>query len=71
MSETGDTDWEKKANASEPFGRLLDREEVVRAVLWMSFDNSGMMTAAVIYFDQSVWDGYDGQAPAPTEKLRA
>ena len=71
LGESGDPDWEKKANASLPFGRLLDPAEVARAVLWMASDDSGMMTGAVIHFDQSVWGGYDGQAPAPAEKLKA
>ncbi len=70
LEESGDPDWEAKARAALPFGRLLDPEEVARAVLWMASDDSGMMTGAVIQFDQSVWGGYDGQAPAPAEKLR-
>ena len=71
LVESGDPDWEKKAAAGLPFGRLLDPQEVARAVLWMSSDDSGMMTGTVIQFDQSVWGGYDGQAPVPTEKLKA
>jgi NAD(P)-dependent dehydrogenase (short-subunit alcohol dehydrogenase family) len=71
LVESGDPDWEKKAAAGLPFGRLLDPQEVARAVLWMSSEDSGMMTGTVIQFDQSVWGGYDGQAPAPTEKLKA
>ncbi len=70
LEESGDPDWEEKARAALPFGRLLDPEEVARAVLWTASDDSGMMTGAVIQFDQSVWGGYDGQAPAPAEKLR-
>lgn len=70
LAETGDPDWEDKARAGLPFGRLLDPDEVARAVLWMASEDSGMMTGAVIHFDQSVWGGYDGQAPAPAEKLR-
>ncbi|NNL73297.1 MAG: SDR family oxidoreductase [Silicimonas sp.] len=69
LRESGDPDWEAKARESLPFGRLLDPEEVARAVLWMASEDSGMMTGAVIQFDQSVWGGYDGQAPAPAEKL--
>ena len=71
LRESGDPDWEAKARAALPFGRLLDPEEVARAVLWMASDDSGMLTGSVIHFDQSVWGGYDGQAPAPGEKLRA
>lgn len=71
LAESGDPDWEETANAGMPFGRLLDPEEVAKAVLWMSSDDSGMLTGAVIHYDQSVWGGYDGQAPGPAEKLRA
>ena len=51
--------------------RGFDPKEVARAVLWMSSEDSGMLTGAVIHFDQSVWGGYDGQAPAPSVKLKA
>lgn len=70
-AESGDADWQAKAEGALPFGRLLDPEEVARAVLWMASDDSGMMTGAVIQFDQSVWGGYDAQAPAPAQKLTA
>lgn len=70
IEETGDPDWEEKAKAQLPFGRLLDPKEVARAVLWMASDDSGMMTGAVIHYDQSVWGGYDGQAPAPENPLK-
>ncbi len=69
--ETGDPDWLKKAMAEQPFGRLLDPDEVARAVLWLASGDSGMMTGAVIHFDQSVWGGYDGQAPGPAVRLEA
>lgn len=71
LEESGDPEWEEKARAGLPFGRLLDPEEVARAVLWLASDDSGMMTGAVIPFDQSVWGGYDGQAPGPAVPLRA
>lgn len=69
LEESGDPDWEAKANAVLPFGRLLDPEEVARAVLFLASNESGMMTGSVIHYDQSVWGGYDGQAPGPSEKL--
>ena len=69
LEESGDPDWEAKANAGLPFGRLLDPEEVARAVLFLASDDAGMMTGSVIHYDQSVWGGYDGQAPGPSEKL--
>ena len=69
--ESGDAGFIDRAAASMPFGRLLEPAEVARAVLWMASDDSGMMTGSVVHFDQSVWGGYDGQAPAPAEKLQA
>ncbi len=71
LRESGDPDWEAKAREALPFGRLLDPDEVARAVLWMASDDSGILTGSVIHFDQSVWGGYDGQAPAPAMKLQA
>jgi NAD(P)-dependent dehydrogenase (short-subunit alcohol dehydrogenase family) len=68
-TETGDPDFIDTQAAMLPFGRLLDPEEVAKAVLWMASDDSGMLTGSVIQFDQSVWGGYDAQAPAPAEKL--
>lgn len=70
LSETGDPDFIDRAAAGKPFGRILDPDEVARAVLWMASDDSGMMTGAVIQFDQSVWGGYD-DAPVPSTKLKA
>ncbi|WP_323009929.1 SDR family oxidoreductase [Paracoccus sp. (in: a-proteobacteria)] len=70
LSETGDPDFIDRAAAQKPFGRILDPEEVARAVLWMSSDDGGMMTGAVIPFDQSVYGGYD-DAPVPAAKLEA
>lgn len=69
LEESGDSDWEAKASACLPFGRLLDPEEVAGAVLFLASDDAGMMTGSVIHYDQSVWGGYDGQAPGPSERL--
>lgn len=70
LSETGDPDFIDRKAAEKPFGRILDPREVARAVLWMASDDSGMMTGAVIPFDQSVFGGYD-DAPVPAAKLEA
>ncbi|MDQ6436394.1 SDR family oxidoreductase [Mesorhizobium sp. LHD-90] len=66
-----DPDWLAKAAAGQPFGRILAPEEVARAVLFLASDDSGMMTGAVIHFDQSVWGAYDGGPPAPAAALSA
>ncbi len=70
VRESGDPDWEAKAAAGLPFGRLVDPEEVARAVAFMASDDSGMMTGTVVNFDQSVWGAYSGQAPAPETPMR-
>ena len=61
-------DWLEKAAASQPFGRLIQPEEVARAVAFLASDESGLMTGSVIEFDQSVWGGYD-QSHAPVAPL--
>jgi NAD(P)-dependent dehydrogenase (short-subunit alcohol dehydrogenase family) len=66
--ETGDASFIDRAAAGKPFGRILDPIEVAKAVLWMASDDSGMMTGAVIPFDQSVYGGYD-DAPVPSAAL--
>ena len=70
LAESGDLDWEAKAAAGLPFGRLLDPAEVARAVNFLASDDSGLMTGAVVNFDQSVWGAYPGQAPAPDGPMR-
>ena len=70
LAESGDPDWEAKAKARLPFGRLVDPEEVARAVNFLASDDAGLMTGSVIGFDQSVWGAYPGQAPAPEGPMR-
>ena len=62
-------DWLEKAAAGQPFGRLLDPAEVARAVAFLASDDSGMMTGAVIPFDQSVRGGYSFAPPVPEAPL--
>ena len=62
--------WLEKASAAQPFGRLLAPEEVARAVAFLASNDSGMMTGAVINFDQSVWGAYDGGPPKPEAPLK-
>ena len=68
-AETGDPNFIDAQAATLPFGRLLDPVEVARAVAFLSSEDSGMMTGSVIQFDQSVWGGYDAQAPGPAVPL--
>jgi NAD(P)-dependent dehydrogenase (short-subunit alcohol dehydrogenase family) len=68
--ESGDPDWEAKANARLPFGRLVDPAEVARAANFLCSDDAGLMTGAVVDLDQSVRGAYPGQAPAPDGPMR-
>lgn len=65
-----DQNWLEEVAASQPFGRLLAPEEVAKAVAFLLSDDSGMMTGAVIHFDQSVWGGYQAAPPVPDGKLQ-
>ena len=47
-------DWLAKASAAQPFGRLIQPVEVARAIAFLTSDESGLMTGAVIDFDQQV-----------------
>ncbi|WP_121631924.1 SDR family oxidoreductase [Tropicibacter alexandrii] len=67
-AETGDAGFIDRAAAGKPFGRILDPVEVAKAVLWMASDDSGMMTGAIVNFDQSIWGAYD-DAPTPDKAL--
>jgi NAD(P)-dependent dehydrogenase (short-subunit alcohol dehydrogenase family) len=63
--ETGDKGWEAKAAERLPFGRLVDPEEAARAVNFLVSDDAGLMTGAIVNFDQSVWGAVSGGMPVP------
>lgn len=54
------SDWLEKAEAGQPFGRLLKPTEVARAVAYLSSDESGLMTGSIIDFDQQVVGSAEG-----------
>ena len=47
-------DWLERAAGRLPFGRLLEPEEVARAIAFLASEESGMMTGSVVDFDQTV-----------------
>ena len=57
--------WLEKAEAGRPFGRLLKPTEVARAVAFLSCAESGLMTGAIIDFDQQVIGAGDSTPDAP------
>lgn len=60
-----DPEWEEKAAAALPFGRLVDPEEAARAVNFLVSPDAGLMTGAIVNFDQSVWGAVAGGMPVP------
>jgi NAD(P)-dependent dehydrogenase (short-subunit alcohol dehydrogenase family) len=60
-------DWLKKAEAEQPFGRLLKPEEVARSIAFLASDESGMMTGSIIDFDQSVQGAGPASKPPPLD----
>ncbi|GGW38759.1 short-chain dehydrogenase [Gemmobacter lanyuensis] len=65
QAESGDPDWEAKAAAALPFGRLVDPAEAARAVNYLVSDDAGLMTGAIVNFDQSVWGAVSEGMPVP------
>lgn len=55
--------WLEHAAAERPFGRLIDPAELARTICFLASDASGLITGAVIDFDQSVVGA--GDAPVP------
>lgn len=58
-------DWLAKAEAAQPFGRLIDPAEVARLCAFLVGPESGLMTGSVIDFDQAVAGCYES-APHPS-----
>lgn len=62
-------DWLEAAAATQPFGRLIDPAEAARAIAYLLSSDSGLMTGAVIDFDQSIL-GAGPQAVPPPDVIR-
>jgi NAD(P)-dependent dehydrogenase (short-subunit alcohol dehydrogenase family) len=60
--------WLAEAERKQPFGRLIKPEEVARAIAFLASAESGLMTGAIVDFDQSVRGAYESP-PAPPEKM--
>ena len=70
QADGGDPDWEAKAAASLPFGRLVDPAEAARAVNFLVSDDAGLMTGAIVNFDQSVWGAVAAGMPVPAGPMQ-
>ena len=63
-----DDDWLHRAEAAQPYGRLLKPVEVARIFCFLLSDESGVMSGAVLDFAQSVLGA--GDPAVPPESLR-
>ncbi len=70
VAESGDPDWMEKAASGLPFGRLVDPEEAARAVNFLVSDDAGLMTGAIVNFDQSVWGAVAAGMPVPDAPMQ-
>lgn len=70
QAEAAGPDWEARAAAALPFGRLVDPDEAARAVNFLVSDDAGLMTGAIVNFDQSVWGAVAGGMPVPDGPMR-
>jgi NAD(P)-dependent dehydrogenase (short-subunit alcohol dehydrogenase family) len=59
--------WVEEAGKKLPTGRLLQPTEVAKAIAFLASDESGMMSGALVDFDQSVQGA--GDPPRPMERL--
>lgn len=60
----GGDDWLQKAEARQPFGRLIKTDEAARAICFLASDESGLLTGSVMEYDQSVIGA--GNQPKPS-----
>ena len=52
-------DWLVRAESEQPFGRLVKATDVARLTLFLLGPESGIMTGAVVDYDQNVMGAYD------------
>jgi NAD(P)-dependent dehydrogenase (short-subunit alcohol dehydrogenase family) len=64
---TDGADWLEDAEKQQPFGRLIKTDEAARAISWLASSDSGLLTGALIDYDQSVIGGGDAPKPAHGE----
>ena len=57
--------WLERAEAEMPFGRLIKPDEIARTIVHLATSESGMMTGAVVEWDQTVLGAGDSVFPGP------
>ena len=55
--------WLEEAEAKRPFGRLVKADELARAVAYLASGESGLMTGAVVDFEQGAPGSFPLQGP--------
>jgi NAD(P)-dependent dehydrogenase (short-subunit alcohol dehydrogenase family) len=53
-----DEDWLTKAEAAQPMGQLVKPDQVAGLVAYMLSPESGVMTGALVDYDQNVAGAY-------------
>ena len=56
-------DWDRAVGAAQPFGRLLAPLDAARAIAFLASDESGLMTGALVDFEQQVMGAYPVTEP--------
>jgi len=51
-------DWDRAVGDSQPFGRLLEPLDAARAIAFLASAESGLMTGALVDFEQQVMGAY-------------
>ena len=59
MADGAGKDWLSRAEADQPFGRLIKADDVARMCLFLLGPDSGIMTGALVDYDQNVMGAYD------------
>lgn len=62
--------WREEAEAKLPIGRMLNTQEVARAVAFLCSEESGAMTGSIIDYDQSIPGCFDAVPQPPEIPLR-
>jgi NAD(P)-dependent dehydrogenase (short-subunit alcohol dehydrogenase family) len=60
--------WLTEAEKKQPFGRLIKPAEVARAIAFLASSEAGLMSGAIVDYDQSVRGAYESP-PAPPERM--
>jgi NAD(P)-dependent dehydrogenase (short-subunit alcohol dehydrogenase family) len=61
-------DWLAEAEKKQPFGRLIKPAEVARAIAFLASSEAGLMSGAIVDYDQTVRGAYESP-PAPPEHI--